>query len=380
MKIFESTQAQLSIAEYYAESARTDRLDKRALTPVLFGLFGEVGSLMATSKKYHREKKAYAAFKEAVVEEFGDTLWYLAAVCRRIDFDLDEILNQAIADLNISSDLLTTNVQHEQLERVRLFTDQGAIDTLLRNLGQQAASLLEQCSEKSILRERLIAFSRIYLQTVQTSIIPLSLIVQTNISKTHSLFLNSKASELPDFDAGFPEEERIPNEFRIEIKLRAHGKSYLSWNGEFIGDPLSDNIEEPDGYRFHDVFHLAHAAVLHWSPTFRALIRQKRKSDPNVDANQDGGRAIVMEEGLTTYIFSCAKDLNYFEGQNSISLDILKTISKFVRGFEVERCPLSLWESAILQGYEVFRLLKAHNGGVVKGNRTNRTITYEKLE
>jgi hypothetical protein len=43
-------------------------------------------------------------------------------------------------------------------------------------------------------------------------------------------------------------------------------------NGVFIGDPLTDNIRDPDGYRFHDVFHFARAAILHWSPTFRALI------------------------------------------------------------------------------------------------------------
>ena len=38
------------------------------------------------------------------------------------------------------------------------------------------------------------------------------------------------------------------------------------------------------------------AAVLHWSPTFRALIKHKRKSDPTVDEAQDSGRAIVIEE------------------------------------------------------------------------------------
>jgi hypothetical protein len=47
-----------------------------------------------------------------------------------------------------------------------------------------------------------------------------------------------------------------------------------------VGDPLTDNIADRDGYRFHDVFHFAHPAVLHWSPTFRALVKRKRKSDP----------------------------------------------------------------------------------------------------
>ena len=45
-----------------------------------------------------------------------------------------------------------------------------------------------------------------------------------------------------------------------------------------------------------DVFHFAHAAILHWSPTFRALIRHKRKSNPDIDEAQDSGRAIVIDD------------------------------------------------------------------------------------
>ena len=144
--------------------------------------------------------------------------------------------------------------------------------------------------------------------------------------------------------------------------------------------PLTDNIEDSDDYRFHDVFHFAHASILHWSPTFRALIRQKRKSEQRFDENQDGGRAIVTEEGLTAYIFGCAKELSFFEGQSTISFDLLKTIAQFVRGYEVERCPLKLWEDAILQGYAVFRRLRENGGGVVVGSRENRTISYEMEE
>jgi MazG C-terminal domain len=154
----------------------------------------------------------------------------------------------------------------------------------------------------------------------------------------------------------------------------------MQWNGVFVGDPLTDNIIDLDGYRFHDVFHFAHAAVLHWSPTFRALIKHKRKSLPRVDEGQDGGRAIVVEEGVTAWVFSRAKLLRFFEGQTSVSFDLLKTVSQFVHGYEVESCPLKLWEDAILQGYEVFRLILANNGGVVIGSRPNRRIAYRSLQ
>ena len=96
--------------------------------------------------------------------------------------------------------------------------------------------------------------------------------------------------------------------------------------------------------------------------------------------NEDGGRAIVIEEGLTAYIFSRAKDLEFFEGQVAVSFDLLKTIENFVRGYEVEQCPLWLWERAILQGYVAFRLVCANNGGTVIGDRATRTIYYESNE
>jgi len=58
---------------------------------------------------------------------------------------------------------------------------------------------------------------------------------------------------------------------------------------------------------------------------------------------------------------------------------VLKTIQKFVHGYEVERCPLKLWEDAILQGYAVFRKMKENNGGIVIGDRANRTISYRPI-
>jgi hypothetical protein len=50
--------------------------------------------------------------------------------------------------------------------------------------------------------------------------------------------------------------------------------------------------------------------------------------------------------------------LNFFEGQESVSFDVLKTVSQFVSGYEVDACPLKLWEDAILS-YKPFHL-KTH--------------------
>ena len=365
----------ISISEYENASARTDQLDSGATTSILLGLFGEVGSLMATSKKYHREGDAYIAYRDAVVEEFGDVLWYLTALCRRSGITLDEIIGEILETDDISTEVFAGTLSTAPIAIARSFARSAPVDELLLELGQHAAALLRQ--PESERRTTLREFTIIYLRAVQAFEIQLAVIAQTNLEKATSRFLEPDPRKLPVFDESFPEDERLPSTFRIEIRERSSGQTYMRWNGVFIGDPLTDNIEDTDGYRFHDVFHFAHAAVLHWSPTFRSLIRHKRKTVDHVDENQDGRRAIVIEEGLTAYIFSCAKELNLFDGQSSVSFDLLKTIKNFVRGYEVEECPLKLWEDAILQGYAVFRQLKRNSGGVVVGDREKRRISYE---
>jgi hypothetical protein len=206
-------------------------------------------------------------------------------------------------------------------------------------------------------------------------------VARSNLRKAKGAFLPPQLEDLVglDFDKEFGDDEQLPREFRVRVNQRGSGRSYLQWRGVFIGDPLTDNIADSDGYRFHDVFHLSYAAILHWSPVIRALIKHKRKSKPKYDEEQDSGRAIVVEEGLTAWIFARAKELNFFRDQKKVSLGILKTIGEFVSGYEVENCPLSLWEKAILDGYAVFRQLKENQGGWIIGNREQRTIIYEPL-
>ena len=226
----------------------------------------------------------------------------------------------------------------------------------------------------------LVGFARHYLDALHATGLTFSNVVQANLRKARSAFLEPNSADLINFDAKFSIEEQLPQKFQIRIDQRSSGKSYLQWNGVFIGDPLTDNIADPDGYRFHDVFHLANAAILHWSPVFRALIKQKRKSNKKYDEEQDSGRAIVVEEGLTAWLFSRAKALDYFDGHDRVSLGILKTIQEFVAGYEVEQCPMKLWEQSILQGYDVFRQVREAKGGLVIGDRKARTLQYEPLE
>jgi hypothetical protein len=132
------------------------------------------------------------------------------------------------------------------------------------------------------------------------------------------------------------------------------GQTYVfqRCNGINIGDRLTDNAMRPDDYRFHDVFHYAYAAVLTWSPVVRSALRLKRKSDPRVDEAQDGARATLIEEGIATWIFGAALELEFFANMKpgDLPFDLLKQVRQFVAGYEAEQRPLWLWEEAILVG------------------------------
>jgi len=148
--------------------------------------------------------------------------------------------------------------------------------------------------------------------------------------------------------------------------------------GILLGDRLTDNHLPEDDYRFHDVFHLAYAAILGWSPTTRALLKIKRKSLPKVDENEDGARANLIEEGLATWIFETAKRHQFFVKTPQLGLDLLKAVKSFVRGYEADQLPLWLWERAILEGYAVFRQLQVHRRGIVTADLSQREVRFER--
>lgn len=179
-------------------------------------------------------------------------------------------------------------------------------------------------------------------------------------------------------------EERFPRHLTIDLFERnVNNKTYVvqRCNGLNIGDRLTDNIMKKDDYRFHDVFHYGYAAVLGWSPVLRALMRIKRKNRPEVDEGQDGGRAILIEEGVATWVFGHGKDLKLFADvkPNGVAFGLLKSVRQFVAGYEPDACPLWLWEEAILQGYQAFRFLKEKRRGRVHLDLVQRRLVVEEL-
>ena len=185
----------------------------------------------------------------------------------------------------------------------------------------------------------------------------------------------------PPYDVSFDTDERLPDVIEMTFKEKeVAGKKYVlqQCHGINVGDRLTDNKFEPDDYRFHDVFHLAYATYLGWSPVLRALFKLKRKSDPLIDENEDGARAILIEEGIATWIFNHGVRNHLFRTTKSLDYGLLRAVRELVIGFEVDSRPLWQWEEAILKGFEIFRLLKEHRGGIVTADIARHELRFRK--
>jgi len=208
----------------------------------------------------------------------------------------------------------------------------------------------------------------------------LEAIAEANLAKTRSRYLPSKP--LNKLDDQYEERERFPNKFSLTLRERIiEGRAEVTayWDGRVLGATLTDNSYADDGYRFHDVFHIAYAAVLGWSPVLRKLMNRKRRSDPLVDEVEDGGRAAVIEEGIAALVFDYARRHGFLDGVYDIDEDLIRTIREMGSHLEVSSQPGSLWRKAILEGFAVWRSIVTSGGGTVLADRDNRTISYSRL-
>lgn len=206
--------------------------------------------------------------------------------------------------------------------------------------------------------------------------ITLEEIAKANAAKAELLYSVGRRTS---FDSGFPDDEQFPSHFSVEfiekpLDRGVHVKIAIS--GIVIGDLLTDNAHEDDGYRYHDVFHLAYAAVLGWSPVTRALLRRKRKTDSNTDEVEDGARACIVEEAVSIFVFNQADEREWYEDINSIDIGLLKILKRLTSNLEVKECSAKQWKEAIHQGFRAFKLLRENHGGTVFVDTVNHRIDF----
>ena len=345
---------------YSTAAARTDRFRDRRdhLLLLAAGMLGEAGSILAEIKKMKREAKAYPGYRQRLMEELGDFLWYYVRLAAQCD---SRILN-GLPAASTAGPRLQVNIG--------LALDLGSAVGQVLHLVQKKQSSELKTALKIVWAKLLAVAERAGINLEEAS--------RENLAKIQSRWPAKKIFH-PLFDEDCPAEEQIPRNLTVEFLARSRGRRVevlLRCNNLIVGDRITDNIPDSDGYRYHDIFHFAYAVFLGWSPVVRALLRCKRKSDPAADENQDGARAIIIEEAVSAIVFSRAKEMRFFKDANQVDYDLLKSIQEFVRGYEVDQVPLWQWEMAILEGCRVFRLLRSGPGGQVTWDRRRHTLDW----
>ncbi|PDT35655.1 pyrophosphatase [Rhizobium sp. M10] len=375
----------LTLNDYQIAAETTDKTRGKGVglgLPIL-GLFGETGSLLSEVKKKQRDANAYDSYEGGVLEEFGDSLWYLAIIAAQAEIKLEELA----ADLHHSAGTPLTFQRLQPQHSLRMPFPTTEVSRTLLKLANAVGNLADEQGEavskmdRTVLVTKLSVIFRHLVDAATEAGVDLGEAAVHNISKALDKWPVDRTPPAL-FDVDFPEEERLPRRLQIEIFERKSGEKtfvYQRCNGVNIGDRLTDNNIVEDFYRFHDAFHYAYAAVLGWSPVTRALLKVKRKSKTKVDDGEDGLRAIIVEEGVAAYVFSRAKQHSFFEGRDEVDLNLLKTVKGFVQGFESESCPLWLWEQAILTGNAAYRFLKERRRGRLVLDLDKRSMIVQEL-
>ena len=185
------------------------------------------------------------------------------------------------------------------------------------------------------------------------------------------------------FDFGQPRQHQFPRTFEVTIHpVPSDGPEpqvEVIWRNRRVADRLGDNTYDDSGYRYHDAFHLANAAILGWSPVARKILDRKRPKGTKTDVVEDGGRAIVVEEAFAAFMFEYACQHNYLENVRHLDYNALRTFRIFTADLEVSQRHLWEVEEAVFQGFAAWRQLRANDGGVLRGDLAARRLTYSQL-
>lgn len=384
----------LTLSDYQRRACASNQFSGKetAIDQLRFGLFGEIGSALSLVKKSHRDLQT--ADLVGIGEELGDALWYLTTTISEYGSNLNDVGITSLAKLQkhfgVNRDTHEQNLTFVQFDGLvdfcRSKLKHENMLNQLRQLGINCGRLMEGEENNLTTSQHLDQLSTILADIVIVGAHfeqNFASIAENNLIKIESRWPPDGIAHIPLFDEHRTLLEKFPRNFSMKfIQLsNPSGKPYViqQMNGVNIGDRLTDNRTQADGYRFHDVFHLAYLVHLGWSPVIRALLKLKRKSDSDIDENEDGARAIIIEEGIATWIFNHAHRRDYFENIQTGRLDynILKQVADMVEGYEVAACPMWQWEKAILDGFEIFRKLNEIGGGNVHVDINQRTLAFE---
>lgn len=322
--------SRLTLADYQRRALETSYLPldgAHAAVPPMLGLASETGAILDSHKRYLRDRIDLRANREFLREELGDLLWYTSAVATASGLDLADI------------------AEHN-LRRARDLYGRAAVDTATR------------------------------------------------------------LKELPHLDSGYPDEERFPRVLVVEFaevvgpagrptallhlrdavpnafpsgpqQVEARQRGFAI--GAPLGAQLTDHSRRADAYRFHDAIHMAFMAVLGWSPTMRALLNIKRRSDADAEHGEDSARAVFAEEGITSILSRFAPRRLGFLSEPSVDGDVLDAVQAITRDLEVGQLPGWAWRRAISQGFFAMKMLADNTGGFLVADLDARDLSYSNV-
>ncbi len=77
----------------------------------------------------------------------------------------------------------------------------------------------------------------------------------------------------------------------------------------------------------------------------------------------DGGRAAVIEEGVSALVYAYARARDFLDGATEVDHDIIDMLRKMTSHLEVRARTDAEWAKAILVGFNVWRQVRKDNGG-----------------
>jgi NTP pyrophosphatase (non-canonical NTP hydrolase) len=413
-----------------------DQSHEARLDIATYGLTAEIGSVVSAVKKRLLAEDGIEVWNVAnaeIVEELGDLMWYcfsLAAIGNEkkkpVNIFTHDIANlkreigatdQRADDIRRALDTekreaflaaaeafptRTKAMEFEDYQRLAFLTartkDRTLVEVCLAVLLQLGAQLfrrklpqIELDLNKALVDRELndvlgeIAWHVSALASIYQ--LALSEVAQRNVEKVSYRLDDTHPTPLHDED--FIESQQFPRQFSISFITIAKGRSRMYLNGAKLGDDLTDNSYHDDGYRFHDIMHLANVAKLGWSPVLRGLMGLKRKRLPLIDEVEDGARARIVEEAVIKAIHSeglriarmqgpppQGKPQRLFCSKADISFRFLKFIRDFVVDLEVHKNRYWEWDAAILSGYDIFHRLQCEGQGTISVDLRSRSINF----
>ncbi|KCZ54676.1 hypothetical protein HY29_14090 [Hyphomonas beringensis] len=423
----------------YAEFVRsTDQFSEKnpaeARKIAIYGLVSEIGSVVSAIKKQSlKESGALSSplARAELKEELGDAMWYAFALARIEALDgsrsillLDvENLKREIGSANARGDRIRSVLTEDEVTAFLRGADEFSRNPDLRMSDYQklafrtartdGETLLAVCA--AVLTQLGAQLMRHHLPEVELELNkqledrPIDTILSAiawhlcAVASLYGLDMDGVALtnrekakarkkdgiHTPFHDENAVENEQLPRKFEIVFRTMEDGSSQMFWNGKPLGAPLRDQYAEADGYRFHDVMHLANAACLGWSPVLRDLMGIKRSSSPEIKQAQDGGRSAVVEELVVKLIHweasRRAKELHpdvsatdriLFPDNEEIPFSLLKQVRAVTEGHEVYDNKYWEWERSIREGYRVFQQLRENQNGVVTVDLEGRRLSF----